>query len=88
MEVGGVQVRPQTAPGNVSGGQPQTIEVGGAQARSVEVGGAQSRPIVLPNTGGGPAPDDRPWEFALAGLTAIGIGAYLRWRGSRAHPGS
>ena len=88
VEVGGVQVRPQTAPGNVSGGQPQTIEVGGAQARSVEVGGAQSRPIVLPNTGGGPAPDDRPWEFALGGLTVIGVGAYLRWRASRAHLGS
>jgi len=94
VEVGGVQVRPaaveggQTAPGNVSGAQPQTIEVGGAQARSGEVGGAQSRPIVLPNTGGGPAPDDRPWEFALGGVTVIGVGAYLRWRASRAHLGS
>ena len=100
----GVQTGPvaveggQTAPGNVSGAQPQTIEVGGAQARPVgvggaqtrpvEVAGAQSRPIVLPNTGGGPAPDDRPWEFALGGVTVIGVGAYLRWRASRAHLGS
>ncbi len=101
-EVGGVQVRPpagqggqtgpvgveggQTPPENVSGAQPQTIEVGGAQARPVG-GGAQSRQIVLPNTGGGPAPEDRPWEFALAGLTAIGVGTYLGWRASRAHLG-
>lgn len=83
VEVGGVQVRPPGAPGVPTA----PVEVEGGQARPVGADGAQSRRIVLPNTGGGPAPDDRPWEFALAGVTAIGVATYFGWRAARAHIG-
>jgi hypothetical protein len=67
-----------------------TIDVGGVEPppRSSEVASVQSPPIVLPNTGGGPAPDDRPWEFTLGGLTTLSVGAFLRWRAVRAPAGS
>lgn len=76
-------------------GQPgpsgAAVEVGGVTSRPSTSGGAvsaggQARPVVLPNTGGGPA-EDSPLGLALValgGVMTLGTATYLRhrlWRG-------
>lgn len=91
VAVGGVQTQ---AP-QVSGAQARTPEVAGTglAAAPVEVQGVQAqpveaRPLVLPNTGGGPAADDRPGLLILAGLTALVAGAFVRLRAWRSRSGA
>jgi hypothetical protein len=62
-------------------GQPPTTSSGAA----VETGGIQRTapgPVVLPNTGGGPAEDATSLAivFVLGGAAAIGTGVYARRR--------
>jgi hypothetical protein len=64
------------------------VQVGGVSV-TAQGGAQQGRPVVLPNTGGGPADDaSSPAALgALLGVLGLGAATYLRYRSSRKRVG-
>jgi hypothetical protein len=72
------------APGNTANAGAARV----SNAPATVAGAQQARPVVLPNTGAGPATDDGAGRLMVGGLIIVVAGLSMRRRASSVRPGA